>query len=136
MEWVKGVTRQGGVVTLDVGPNHDPNAGPIGAIAEEQLAQVRAIQTALGKSGAGALPARGRCADAFLGLHFDFHAGPDCTEIGKRTTREMVAEVIDLVHPDYIQIDCKGHPGLSSYPTKVGNRAPGFVEIHSAFGGR
>ncbi len=35
--------------------------------------------------------------------------------------------VIDKVRPDYIQIDCKGHPGYSSYPTKVGNQAPGFV---------
>jgi hypothetical protein len=66
-------------------------------------------------------------ADSFLGMHFDFHAGLDCTEIGKRTTREMIETIIDQVHPDYIQIDCKGHPGLSSYPTRVGNPAPGFV---------
>jgi hypothetical protein len=39
----------------------------------------------------------------------------------------MIENVIDQVHPDYIQIDCKGHPGLSSYPTKVGHQAPGFV---------
>jgi hypothetical protein len=39
----------------------------------------------------------------------------------------MIENIIDLVHPDYLQIDCKGHPGLSSYPTKVGNPAPGFV---------
>ncbi|MCX8109597.1 MAG: hypothetical protein N3G20_12430, partial [Verrucomicrobiae bacterium] len=39
----------------------------------------------------------------------------------------MVQNLIDRVRPDYLQIDCKGHPGLSSYPTKVGNRAPGFV---------
>ncbi len=72
-------------------------------------------------------PKRMKRADSFLGIHFDFHAGKDCTEIGKNTTREMIENVIDLVHPDYIQIDCKGHPGLSSYPTKVGNPAPGFV---------
>ncbi len=66
-------------------------------------------------------------ADSFLGVHFDFHAGPDCTEIGKNTTPAMIESVIDQVRPDYIQIDCKGHPGLSSYPTKAGNPAPGFV---------
>ena len=54
-------------------------------------------------------------------------AGPDCTEIGKNTTRAMIENIIDQVHPDYLQIDCKGHRGLSSYPTKVGNPAPGFV---------
>ena len=73
-------------------------------------------------------PKRLRRADSFLGIHFDFHAGPDCTEIGKNTTPAMVENIINLVHPDYLQVDCKGHPGLSSYPTKVGNQAPGFVE--------
>ena len=49
-----------------------------------------------------------------------FSCRPDCTEIGKNTTREMIENIIDLVHPDYLQIDCKGHRGLSSYPTRVG----------------
>lgn len=66
-------------------------------------------------------------ADAFLGIHFDFHAGDDCDRVGARTTPEMVKTVIDKVKPDYIQIDCKGHRGYSSYPTKVGQPAPGFV---------
>ncbi len=64
---------------------------------------------------------------SFLGIHFDFHAGDDCKEIGKTVTPEMVARIIDQVKPDYIQVDCKGHRGLSSYPTKVGHPAPGFV---------
>lgn len=72
-------------------------------------------------------PPRMKRADAFLGIHFDFHAGTDCTRVGARTTPEMVELVIDKVKPDYIQIDCKGHAGYSSYPTKVGNPAPGFV---------
>ncbi len=72
-------------------------------------------------------PPRLKRADSFLGIHFDFHAGKDCTEVGKNTTPEMVENIIDLVHPDYLQIDCKGHPGLSSYPTKVGHQAPGII---------
>jgi len=72
-------------------------------------------------------PRRLTRAESFLGVHFDFHAGPDCTEVGKNTTREMIENVIRRVRPDYLQIDCKGHPGLSSYPTKVGNQAPGIV---------
>ena len=72
-------------------------------------------------------PKRLTRAESFLGIHFDFHAGPDCTEVGKRTTPEMIDAIIDLVHPDYLQCDCKGHPGYTSYPTKVGNPAPGFV---------
>lgn len=72
-------------------------------------------------------PRRLTRAESFLGIHFDFHAGPDCKEIGKNTTREMIETVLDQVRPDYVQTDCKGHPGLSSYPTKAGNQAPGFV---------
>ncbi len=72
-------------------------------------------------------PPRLKRADSFLGIHFDMHARKDCTAIGQNTTRAMIESVIDQVKPDYIQIDCKGHPGLSSYPTTVGHRAPGFV---------
>lgn len=66
-------------------------------------------------------------ADSFLGIHFDFHAREDCKETGKNVSPEMVEHIIDLVKPDYVQCDCKGHPGFSSYPTKVGNPVPGFV---------
>jgi len=38
----------------------------------------------------------------------------------------MVERIIRQVQPDYIQCDCKGHRGLSSYMTEVGYRAPGF----------
>ncbi len=72
-------------------------------------------------------PKRLKRADSFLGVHYDFHAGPDCTEIGRNTTPAMVENIIRQIQPDYLQIDCKGHRGLSSYPTKVGNPAPGFV---------
>jgi lysophospholipase L1-like esterase len=73
------------------------------------------------------LPKRLKRAESFLGIHYDFHAAPDCNAIGKNTTRQMIENIVNQVHPDCIQIDCKGHPGLSSYPTKVGNQAPGFI---------
>lgn len=72
-------------------------------------------------------PARLKRADSFLGIHFDFHASTDCTKVGENTKPEMIETIINLVHPDYVQIDCKGHPGYSSYPTKVGNQAPGIL---------
>ncbi len=72
-------------------------------------------------------PTRLTRADSFLGIHFDFHAGRDCTNIGAHTTPVMIENIIALVRPDYLQIDCKGHPGLSSYPTKVGTQAPGII---------
>ena len=72
-------------------------------------------------------PERLRRNQSFLGIHFDFHAGADCMEVGKNTTPEMIHAIIDMVHPDYLQTDCKGHAGYSSYPTQVGNPAPGII---------
>ncbi len=72
-------------------------------------------------------PSRLKRSQAFLGVHFDFHANDDCNKIGENVDREMVEYILDTVKPDYVQCDCKGHPGLSSYPTKVGHQAPGFV---------
>jgi hypothetical protein len=72
-------------------------------------------------------PPRLKRSESFLGMHFDFHAGPDCQEVGKRTTRESIERLLEAVRPDYVQIDCKGHSGFSSYPTRVGTPAPGFV---------
>ena len=73
------------------------------------------------------MPSRLDRAHSYFGVHFDFHAGTDCNEIGKRVNPGMVNEIIDQIKPDFIQIDCKGHPGYSSYPTKIGNPAPGFI---------
>lgn len=41
--WFKTVVANGGVVTLDVGPNMDAKLGPIGAIAKEQTEQFQVI---------------------------------------------------------------------------------------------
>ncbi|MHC4308979.1 MAG: hypothetical protein ACYSSN_03460 [Planctomycetota bacterium] len=72
-------------------------------------------------------PKRLRRSESFFGLHFDLHARDTDNRIGENVTRRMVESIIEKVKPDYIQCDCKGHPGISSYPTKVGNPAPGFV---------
>ena len=42
-EWFEKVTARGGAITLDMGPNWDPKAGPIGAIAPAQARQFREI---------------------------------------------------------------------------------------------
>jgi hypothetical protein len=78
-------------------------------------------------SATDATPKRLKRADSFFGVHFDFHARADDTNIGANTTPVMVEEIISLVRPDYLQIDCKGHRGFCSYPTKVGHPAPSIV---------
>jgi hypothetical protein len=62
--------------------------------------------------------------DSFFGLHFDFHASPEQTGIGDNCDPVLIEKLIVEVKPDYIQCDTKGHPGISSYPTKAGNPAP------------
>ena len=64
--------------------------------------------------------------DCFFGVHFDLHASEDIPDAGKTLTAEMIDTFLLRVKPDFIQIDCKGHPGISSYPTKVGFHVKGF----------
>jgi hypothetical protein len=78
-------------------------------------------------TAADTTPKRLKRADSFFGIHFDFHARADDTNIGANTTPAMVEEIIKLVQPDYLQVDCKGHRGFCSYPTKVGHPAPSIV---------
>jgi hypothetical protein len=49
--WLAKVFAHGGAVTLDVGPNMDPQAGPIGTISPEQVAQFRAITRGMRQQG-------------------------------------------------------------------------------------
>jgi len=64
--------------------------------------------------------------DGFFGVHFDLHASEDITDAGKSLTHAMIDTFLSRVRPDFVQIDCKGHPGISSYPTKVGYHLKGF----------
>ena len=64
-----------------------------------------------------------------LGLHFDFHARPfeGMPGIGENLKEEDIREICSTLRPDFIQIDCKGHPGWTSYPSKIGNAMPLFL---------
>ncbi len=64
--------------------------------------------------------------ESFFGIHFDLHASEDITDAGRTLTPEMIDTFLIKVQPDFIQVDCKGHPGISSYPTKVGYHVKGF----------
>ncbi len=66
--------------------------------------------------------------DAFLGLHFDLHPNAQDTSLGADISEENIAALLDRVKPDYVQYDCKGHPGYAGYPTKVGWPSPGIVK--------
>lgn len=64
--------------------------------------------------------------DSFWGLHFDFHANPKDLGQGESLCEEDIREICTLLKPDFIQIDSKGHPGWTSFPSKLGNAVPDF----------
>ncbi len=65
--------------------------------------------------------------DSFFGIHCDFHAIPDYGTQGVTLKEEDIRKICHLLKPDFLQIDCKGHPGWASYPTKLGNAMPDFA---------
>lgn len=66
--------------------------------------------------------------ESFFGIHCDFHAKPSKNDtIGGGLREEDIREICRTLRPDFIQIDCKGHPGWASYPSKIGNAMPSFV---------
>lgn len=66
-------------------------------------------------------------AQSFFGIHCDFHAIPDYGTQGATLREEDIREICRTLKPDFLQIDCKGHPGWASYPTKLGNAMPDFA---------
>jgi hypothetical protein len=66
--------------------------------------------------------------DAFFGMHFDLHPNAQDTVLGADVAEENIAALLDRIKPDYVQYDCKGHPGYTGYPTKVGWPSPGIVK--------
>jgi alpha-L-fucosidase len=63
----------------------------------------------------------------FFGLHYDLHANAQDTELGREVTPERLREAWQKIRPDWVQCDCKGHPGYTSWPTAVGTPSPGIV---------
>jgi len=66
--------------------------------------------------------------NAFFGIHYDLHATATDTELGRELTPEHLRERLLRTRPDWVQTDCKGHPGYTSWPTKVGSTSPGVVK--------
>ncbi len=44
------------------------------------------------------------------------------------STHEHLRVELEKVKPDWVQCDCKGHPGYTSWPTEVGSTSPGVVK--------
>ena len=46
INWMTKVFSKGGAITIDAGPNYDPNAAPVGSISEEMMVYFRQFKTA------------------------------------------------------------------------------------------
>ncbi len=66
--------------------------------------------------------------DSFLGFHFDLHPDGKDTILGRDLTEEHIEKLLARTRPDYIQYDCKGHPGWLGYPSRVSPSSPGIVK--------
>ncbi|MDR2915584.1 MAG: hypothetical protein LBV74_12255 [Tannerella sp.] len=64
--------------------------------------------------------------ESFWGLHFDRHSQLTDKHLGASLTEGMVDSLLTMGRPDYIQVDSKGHPGVSSYPTKIGQQVESY----------
>ena len=62
--------------------------------------------------------------DVYLGLNYDLHANEADTVLGSELTPENLGEQWQKVKPDWVQCDCKGHPGWKGWHTDVGSTSP------------
>ncbi len=58
--------------------------------------------------------------DCFFGLHIDLHPTERDVLLGADVTEENIARLLDAARPEHVGYDCKGHPGIAGYPSRVG----------------
>jgi hypothetical protein len=65
----------------------------------------------------------------YFGLHYDLHAGDKDTDLGTRCGEAELTAALQLMAPDFVQTDCKGHPGHTSWFSRVPTAtvSPGVV---------
>ena len=55
----------------------------------------------------------------WFGLHHDRHAGEKDAEVGSKATPERLIPILRLAGADFVQTDCKGHPGYTSWRSRT-----------------
>ncbi len=65
----------------------------------------------------------------YFGLHYDLHGGEKDTKLGTRCSEAELVPMLQLMAPDFVQTDCKGHPGYASWFSQVENASvpPGMT---------
>ncbi len=57
----------------------------------------------------------------YFGLHYDLHAGEKDTALGTYCGADELVPMLEMMAPDFVQTDCKGHPGYTSWFSQVEN---------------
>ncbi|MAS37375.1 MAG: hypothetical protein CL610_25465 [Anaerolineaceae bacterium] len=67
--------------------------------------------------------------ELYFGLHYDLHANANDTDLGTRADPETLIPLLKLMKPQWVQTDCKGHPGMTSWFSEVPDAtvSPGTV---------
>ena len=47
----------------------------------------------------------------YFGLHYDLHANEKDTDLGECADPKRLVRTLKLMGADFVQTDCKGHPG-------------------------
>ncbi|MEA4822612.1 MAG: beta-galactosidase trimerization domain-containing protein [Clostridiaceae bacterium] len=68
-------------------------------------------------------------ADSYFGLHFDFHASTDSRQVGKSLNTDNLDLLLRTVRPDFVQCDTKGHPGYTSFQSRLGNACDLYRDV-------
>ncbi len=55
----------------------------------------------------------------YFGLHYDLHANEGDTELGLQATPKQLVPMLKLMGCQFVQTDCKGHPGYTSWFSKT-----------------
>jgi hypothetical protein len=54
-----------------------------------------------------------------IGFHFDIHAGPEAGRLQHGPTADELVSMLDGLEIDLVQADCKGHPGFTTWPSRI-----------------
>jgi len=65
----------------------------------------------------------------YFGLHYDLHAGEKETVLGTRCGEAELVPMLEQMAPDFVQTDCKGHPGYTSWFSRTADASvpPGLT---------
>jgi hypothetical protein len=68
--------------------------------------------------------------DRYFGLHYDLHANERDTELGRRASPADLMPMLRLAGCQFVQTDCKGHAGYTSWPSRTpgASVSPGVVK--------